>query len=481
LLVPLFLHYWSPARYGEWLVISSLAAYLSSADFGMTSAAINELTQRYCRKEFDRFVQLLHTALTVYVCLASFVTFLGYVLFTRLSLSWVGIHHDSHEVGIAVALLVAQVVWYFPCSVILNYYRTIGDFHKSQWLGNLYQILMVVVTAAGLATGAGFVRLAALQLGVPLVLAALVAALINVQYPDVALGFRRTALKEIGPLLRTGSSFVVMTIGNTISMQGPILVISLTLGPLFVVAYSTVRTLANSVRQVVGVFTAAAWPELTVAQASGNRELARRIHRGLVIATTCMSTAAGASLWFVGPQIMSAWTRAHLPDTTQLIRWFAVQVVLQAPWIASSCVSESANRNRFLSLLYSGSAVTSVVISAFAIRYFGVVAVPASIVLAELSICAHFVIKDSCKLLNEDYKVFAFLLWTRVFLLIGVASLTAWSFFLMPIETVIPRSIVVSSGTALAVCTTAWFCWLNRAEKKRLSSTLLSFAERVAA
>jgi O-antigen/teichoic acid export membrane protein len=480
LLVPLFLHYWSPIRYGEWLVISSLAAYLGSADFGMTSAAINELTQRYCRKEFDRFVQLLHTALTVYVCFAGIVTFLGYALFTRLPLNWVGIHHGSREVGIAAALLVAQVVWYFPSSVILNFYRTIGDFHKSQWLGNLYQLLTVVVTAVGLATGAGFVRLAALQLGVPLVLSALVAALINVQHPDVALGFRHTSLKEIGPLFRTGSSFMVMTIGNTISMQGPILVVSLALGPVFVTAYSTVRTLANSVRQVVGVFTAAAWPELTVAQASGNRELARRIHRGLVIATTSLATAAGASLWFVGPQIFSAWTRAQLPDTTQLIRWFAVQVVLQAPWIASSCVSESSNRNRFLSFLYSGSAITSVVISAFAIRYFGVGAVPASIVVAELCICAHFVIKDSCKLLNEDYKVFAVHLWTRVFLLIAVASLTAWLFSLMPIEHVIPRSIVVSIGTALVVCTTAWFCWLNRSEKKRLSGTLLSFAERLA-
>jgi O-antigen/teichoic acid export membrane protein len=447
----------------------------------MTSAAINELTQRYCRKEYDRFVQLLHTSLIVYICFAAFVTFLGFTLFARLPLNWVGIHYDLREVRIAAALLVAQVVWNFPCSVVFNFYRIVGDFHKSQWLNNLYQLLTVVVTTAGLATGAGFVRIAALQLGVPLVLATVVAALINVQYPDVSLGFRHTALKEIGPLLRAGSSFMVMTVGNTISMQGPILVISLTLGPVFVVAFSTVRTLANSVRQIVGVFSTAAWPELTIAQATGNRELARRIHRGLVIATTSLATAAGASLWFVGPQIISAWTRTNLPDTTQLIRWFAVQVVLQAPWIASSCVSESANRNRFLSLLYTGSAIVGVVMSAFAIRYFGVVAVPASIVVAELCICSHFVIKDSCKLLNEDYKVFAVLLWTRLFLLIAVALFTAWLFSLMPIEPVIPRFIVVSSGTALSVWTIAWFCWLNRAEKKRLSGTLFSIVERVAA
>jgi O-antigen/teichoic acid export membrane protein len=447
----------------------------------MTSAAINELTQRYCRKELDRFVQLMHTALSVYICFAGLVTFLGYALFTRLPLEWVGIHHNSREAGIAAALLVAQVVWYFPWSVVFNFYRTIGDFHKSQWLGNLYQLSLAVVTGIGLATGAGFVQIAALQLGVLLAMSALVSILIRLQYPELALGFRHTSLGEIGPLLRTGSSFAIMTIGNTISLQGPILVISLTLGPLFVAAFSTVRTLANSVRQIAGVFTAAAWPELTVSQAAGNREMARRIHRGLVIAATSISTAAGVSLWFVGPQIVSAWTHAHLPDTTPLMRWFAVQVVLQAPWLASSCVSESANRNRLLSFLYTGSAVTSIVISAFAIRYFGVTAVPISIVISELCICSHFVIKDSCRLLDENYRVFAVLLWTRALILAVVASSMAAIFSLMPIESVIPRSIVVSSGTTLAVCAIAWFCWLNRSEKQRISGTLLSFAERVAA
>lgn len=473
LLVPLFLHYWSPTRYGEWLVISSLAAYLSSADFGMTSAAINELAQRYCRKDRDRFVQLQHTALTVYVCFACLTTFLGYVIFTHLPLNWVGIHHGSREVGIAASLLVAQVVWYFPWSVIFNFYRTIGDFHKTQWLGNLSQLLVVIVTAVGLATGAGFARLAALQLSVTLVLAALVAAVINRQYPDVALGFRHTSLKEIGPLLRTGSSFAVMTIGNTISMQGPILVISLTLGPVFVAACSTVRTLANSVRQVVGVFTVAAWPELTVAQVSGNRELARKIHRGLVITTTCMSTAAGATLWFVGPQIISAWTHAHLPDTMQLIRWFAVQVVLQAPWMASSCVSQSANKNRLMSLLYSGSAVASVVISVFAIRYIGVVAIPVSIVIAELCICAHFVIKDSCNLLNEDYKKFATKLWITLPLLMTFSFVTAAVISMIPISSLTIKCIVMASGVALVTCMATWFCWMTSMERDKVSDKFL--------
>jgi O-antigen/teichoic acid export membrane protein len=192
-----------------------------------------------------------------------------------------------------------------------------------------------------------------------------------------------------------------------------------------------------------------------------------------VIATTTLATAAGASLWFVGPQIINVWTHAHLPDTTLLIRWFAVQVVLQAPWIASSCVSESANRNRFLSLLYLGSAVASVVISAFAIRYFGVVAVPAAIVVTELCICAHFVIKDSCKLLGENYKAFAAKLWTTVPLLIALAFVTAAVISGMSINSLVIKCIAVASVTALVTCAGTWFFWMSTIERNKVSNMVL--------
>ena len=475
LLVPLFLHYWSPSRYGEWLTISSLAAYLGSADFGMTSAAINELTQRYCRKDFAGFVRLLHTALSAYICIACLFTVLGFVIITRLPFERIGVHGGYREVGVAASLLVAQVVWYFPWSLVFNFYRTVGDFHKSQWLSNLYQFLLVAVTLLGFATGAGFAQLAALQLGVLFGMTVLVAALINMRYRSVALGFRNTSFKEIGPLLRTGSPFALMTIGNTISLQGPIMVISLTLGPIYVAAFSTVRTVANAVRQSVGVFTAAAWPELTIAQASKNEEVARGIHRSLVIATTSVSIAAGVSLWFVGPQIISLWTHAHLPDITLLVRWFALRVVLQAPWVASSCVSESGNNNKLLSVLFSGSALASVVLSALTIRRFGVGVVPVSIIVAEGFFCAHFVIKNSCTLIGESYKAFAFQLWTRILLLIAVASGVAALISSFPSRSVIHQSIALSAGTTFAVGATAWFCWLKRPQRAGIRVALLRF------
>ena len=45
LLVPLFLTYWAPIRYGEWLTMFAAVSYLATLDIGVQLAAVNRLTR----------------------------------------------------------------------------------------------------------------------------------------------------------------------------------------------------------------------------------------------------------------------------------------------------------------------------------------------------------------------------------------------------------------------------------------------------
>ncbi|MEI8158789.1 MAG: hypothetical protein WCH60_18160 [Burkholderiales bacterium] len=40
--VPLYLHYWGVALYGEWLILSAIPAYLALSDIGFVSVALRE-------------------------------------------------------------------------------------------------------------------------------------------------------------------------------------------------------------------------------------------------------------------------------------------------------------------------------------------------------------------------------------------------------------------------------------------------------
>ena len=70
-LVPLFLAHWSVGVYGEWLVLSSLANYLSTLDLGMNSAAGNALLASHVRGDSEEFMRCQRSALAFYLTLAA--------------------------------------------------------------------------------------------------------------------------------------------------------------------------------------------------------------------------------------------------------------------------------------------------------------------------------------------------------------------------------------------------------------------------
>ena len=49
--VPIFLHFWGPKAYGEWLVLSAMPIYLGLTDFGFGSVAATEMTMLVARGE----------------------------------------------------------------------------------------------------------------------------------------------------------------------------------------------------------------------------------------------------------------------------------------------------------------------------------------------------------------------------------------------------------------------------------------------
>ena len=62
LLLPLYLHFWSVAVYGEWMALYSVVNYLNNLDFGVTTAAINAATMAYARKDWKSFKRVQGTA-----------------------------------------------------------------------------------------------------------------------------------------------------------------------------------------------------------------------------------------------------------------------------------------------------------------------------------------------------------------------------------------------------------------------------------
>ena len=79
LLVPLFLTAWGAEVYGEWLLLTSIVAYLSLTDLGGQLYIVNRLTQAYAQGDIPLFRKILHTGLSLFLIipLVAFAVFLG--------------------------------------------------------------------------------------------------------------------------------------------------------------------------------------------------------------------------------------------------------------------------------------------------------------------------------------------------------------------------------------------------------------------
>src|SRR5713101_6888616 len=69
LLPPLFLHAWGVEVYGEWLVLTAMAAYLVFSDFGGGQYVVNRMTQEFANDDLKALRKTLQTAMALFVLL----------------------------------------------------------------------------------------------------------------------------------------------------------------------------------------------------------------------------------------------------------------------------------------------------------------------------------------------------------------------------------------------------------------------------
>src|SRR3954453_412334 len=68
--VPILLAAWGTARYGEWLSLSAVVAYLSLLDFGVQTYSTNRLTQCRAKGDLEQYRRVLQSAWAMNVSLA---------------------------------------------------------------------------------------------------------------------------------------------------------------------------------------------------------------------------------------------------------------------------------------------------------------------------------------------------------------------------------------------------------------------------
>lgn len=351
LLVPLFLTAWGAEVYGEWLLLTSIAAYLSLTDLGGQLYIVNRLTQAYAQRDIPLFRQILHTGLSLFLSipLGAFLVFVGLMLlFPPGALLQITVT-SPRVVFLVLVLLAFQLVFSLPQGILLGVYRAVELLPRGVMLANAMHLVSLVLVAAGLWLRAGLVTIAVLQL-LPFLLAALAAARdLNRRFPQFQLFSLRQRDFALGlGFIKPSLHFFGIQLAQAFTIQGAVLVVGMVLGSVQVVIFATMRTIINLIRSFFEQISHAAWPELTRLDAQQEEEKFFLLFRAVFRSTLTAAVIFMAVFHFWGEGIYHFWLRKTVSYQPQVMDLFLIYMGQFMVWLTCSHPLMATNRHRTL-------------------------------------------------------------------------------------------------------------------------------------
>lgn len=400
--IPIFLRFWGPKLYGEWLILSAIPVYLGFTDFGFGGVAANEMTMLVAKGEKEAALEvfqsawLLTTAVSVSVGLCVVLSLWVFPIERWLHLAL----FSRGEMIAILSILCLSVLFDLQWNVIAAGFRCDGNYALGTLLGNVVRLLVngfsvaaVVFHASPLVVAIIFTSLRFLGNKTGQMFLARRSAWLHY-------GYRNAHLGVIRKLWVPAIAYTALAAGNAFVQQGMTIVIAMAVGPVAVVVFSTTRTLTRFVFQIAATINNAIWAEMSTAFGAGKKLLARNLHRCACQASMALSLAGVLFLALFGTKIYGYWTHHRVVMDQVLFHLLLVEVLANAFWYTSSVVPIACNRHQRQGTAYAVSTAASLPAAYFLMLWLGLPGAGIALILMDFCMIA-YVLPDSLALLED--------------------------------------------------------------------------------
>lgn len=407
LLVPLFLKVWGIEIYGEWLALTSFVAYLSLMDLGGQIYIVNRLTQAFALRDIKLFRQILHTGLAVFLM----IPLIGLAVFITVILlvtpeTFLNLSQTSHQTVVWILVILGiQFVVSLPQGILLGVYRAVGTLPRGVMLGNLIQFLQFGFVAIGLWLGIGTVGIAVLQV-LPFPIVTILATVeLNRRFPEFSFwSLTESRMPLAKSFIKPSLHFFVIQIGQALSVQGMILIVSMLLGAAQVVLFSTLRTMVHVLKQMLGLIIHTAWPEITRLDTHGNRDRLFFLFRVIFRSTLVLTGLSMIFFHFLGQAVYDFWMGGQVEYSRELMDLLLIYIFLQVFWTACGNILMAVNNHQKMAKIVSIASAATIGTAYVGGLFYGLYGVILGMIASDL-LLAGWIIPH---LLNQYDKRFSF-------------------------------------------------------------------------
>lgn len=374
--VPLAVGYLGRDRYGVWITISSLLAFLSFTDFGLGSSLLNALAAAYGRDDRRQAQRYVASAfwLLVVMAIVLWVPFAGASHWIAAQLfSAKGNSPLLSEAAPAVSIAITIFFLSFP----LNLFSQVLSAHQQNAIVNICAMITatanLIAIVVVVACRAGLIWLVLAYSGCGL----LVSLICSIWLFGYAKPWLRPSIRGVDStmgrnLLGTGWKFLAVSVFWVINSQTDNLIISHFLGPGAVTPYSVAFKLFSYtvVFQSFAVF--ALWPAYAEARARNDIPWIRGAFKANVIFSFVSSLPFTIVCILFGQRIIQVWAGDAAVPPFSLLVWMAIWNLLLASLSAATCLLNAFSRLTGMTIYGSVTAVVNIVLSIILVQRWGV-------------------------------------------------------------------------------------------------------------
>jgi len=403
--VPLTIGYLGPERYGAWVTIGSLLAWLGLSDLGLGNGFSNAINTALGQGRTDLARTHVSNAIFLLSLPALVVALAFYFLWPAIDWSnFFGLAsaQAKSEIGPATALALAIVLLQIPLSMTGRIYMALQEGRiVNYWnaAGNLLSLLALLVVTQ---TQGGLPWLVVAVSGMSLLLScANTAWLYLVHKPQLAPAFRYVDFREMRSVAHVGGQFCLIQIMALVTFQTDNFFVGHFLGAANVPQYSLTYTLFNYTSLPQNIFFAYLWTAYNEAIARKDIAWVKKAFRLNLIGGGLFAIVASASLAYVAKPFLAWWGGPAAVPSTELVAWMAAWAVINPYCNALACLLAAASHLK-AQIRYSALAsLSNIVLSYILVQHWGIQGAIAATVISYLVFVCTPVYRDVNSLLQE--------------------------------------------------------------------------------
>jgi O-antigen/teichoic acid export membrane protein len=384
--VPLTIRYLGPERYGAWVTIGSVLAWLSLTDFGLGNGLTNAVTTAAGQDRPDLarmhlsngiFLLSLIAGATAVVALAAWPFIDWSALFGVTS------PEAQSEIGPAVAVALAIFLLQFPLGMGGKVYLAYQEGRIGSYWGAAGNVLSLAALLVVTQTQGGLVWLVIAVSGTSLVVNLASNLWVFVLHrPILAPKLRHVELGAMRSLSKVGGKFFLIQILSLIVFQTDNLVVGHYLGAGHVPDYSLTYTLFSYTSLPQSALFSYLWAAYT--EAIARKDIAwvsRTFHLNLVLGMVFTAIAV-VGIAAIAKPFIGWWTGGAVVPSTALIVWMAAWSLINAFTNPIACLLASAAHLR-TQITYSAlAAAVNLPLSIYLVQQWGASGVIAATVIS---------------------------------------------------------------------------------------------------